>query len=34
LKNNHLVIASLSQEKCVFDENCDWRELQKWYDEI
>ena len=34
LKNNRLVIASLSQERSVFNENCDWRELQKWYDEI
>ena len=34
LKNNRLVIASLSQEDSVFNENCDWRELQKWYDEI
>ena len=34
LENNRLVIASLSQEKSVFNEDCDWRELQKWYDEI
>ena len=34
IKNNALVIASLSQERSVFNEDYDWRELQKFYDEI
>ena len=33
-KNNWLIIASISQELSVFNENSDWWELQKFYDEI
>ena len=33
-KNNRLVVASLAQSSSVFNESVDWRELQKWYDEI
>lgn len=34
LKNNLIIIWSLSHELSVLSENSDWRELQKFYDEI
>ena len=33
-KNNCIIIASLAQSLSIFNENVEWRELQKWYDEI